>query len=396
MKQILLGGLEPTFRDKVCKAFESCEGECSLQILESIQNLEAFLALEEGDLLILDLDIANGGSLEWLALIFRLRSALPVVALGMAASPDVKGYDRQYPERYFSLIRYLQKPVDAQALMAIVMSELMQATWGVIQGLGLSTLLQMLQMERKTCTVRVTSGRRQGFFYLRNGRIINARYRRKEGLEAVLAMVWEQSPRMEIDSQLHDETQTIDLCLEEMLLQAAQVRDEGLALQVASGGDCDAVPPSEVGRWNRVATGPMPITGPEHSFAVPVQAGDLLPGHSSSPSRVGRKGSTIGAALALVAVVALVLAIPRRVELEIKSTPAGAEISLDGQRQGLTPIRLTLESPPRGTLTVSRPGYKSLEYPLVSHDRTLDFTLQELSEHAEDAARPVDGVTAKH
>ena len=199
MRTILLGGLEARFREQLGAALTAREETAGLQALPNLSALSQELGACRGDLLILDLQALGPAALDWLALVAELRSPIPVLAMGQNRGPDIKGYERRFPDRYFPFVQYLRKPVDAEYVAALALRELNQTAWGVVQGLSLTSLLQMLAMERKTCTIRISSGRRQGYFYLREGELINARYRGAEGTEAALWMIGARAPRAEID-----------------------------------------------------------------------------------------------------------------------------------------------------------------------------------------------------
>ena len=69
------------------------------------------------------------------------------------------------------------------------------------------------------------------------------------------------------------------------------------------------------------------------------------------------------------------LLLPRRVAVEVLSTPLGAAVDLNGRGVGMTPLRLDLSGHPQGTLTLSRPGYRPLAYALLPTDRSLNLVL---------------------
>ncbi len=274
------------------------------------------------------------------------------------------------------VVKHLQRALPSEGLLEASMNEprdeprdesrdesrdeLCHATWGVIQGLSLPSLLQMLNMERKTCTIRVSSGRRMGFFYVREGQIINARFRNKEGMEAVQELIGATAPKMEIDGQLHDPTQQIDLRLEEILMQTAQHQDEAAFAVPAGpsldrGEESDAIPVSEIGKWRE----------PARPRARPAASRWRLP---------------LGIGLVVLGLLAGTgwLLFPRTVVLEVLSTPLGATVDLNGRALGVTPLHLDLPSPPQGTLTLQRSGYQSLEHTLRPDDHSLNLALQAL------------------
>lgn len=263
------------------------------------------------------------------------------------------------------VVKHLQHPLSSEGLLEAPMDEAMDelghATWGVIQGLSLPSLLQMLSMERKTCTIRVSSGRRMGFFYVREGQIINARYRGKEGMDAVQELIGAAAPKMEIDGQLHDLTQQIDLRLEEILMQTAQLQDEG-GLAVPAGPildrteDSGAIPASEIGKWREPA---------------------VAKALAGTPSR-SRGLLLAGLAMVVLLAAGVWLFLPRAVAIDVFSAPTGAAVQLNGKVLGFTPLHLDLPNPPQGTLSLRLPGHQPLEHRLQPGERSLNLVLQAL------------------
>ncbi len=358
MKTILLGGLTAPVRELVYQAFTPHRAEFRLCALSTLEELRNGLDAREGDLLILDLDGPEGDRLDWLALIAERRASLPVLALGTTPRPDLAAYEARYPDRHFPLVGYLPKPTTMDALLEAAQAELLDGAWGVIQGLSLSTLLQMLGMECKTCTLRVTSGRRQGFLYLQGGQVINARYRRLEGLPAALQLINSPSLKIEIDHRLHDFTPRIALRTEEILMQAAQAMDEngpGCLEDTPAMDEADHIPASEVGRWERTEVPTAARVSPFRRWRIPI----LL------------------AATGTVAVLVWGL-LPRKTSVALVTVPAGAQVTLDGAARGVTPVSLDLEGHPKGTLRLSLQGHQAYEQALQPGDRSLHIQLQPL------------------
>ena len=371
MKTILLGGLDPDTREQVCQAFLPLQDDYEIGVVASAPALASHLQAPQGDLLILDLNAQEGDSLTWLAVIAELRSCIPVLAIGLDRIPDVQGYDLKYPDRYFPFVKYLQKPVTGTALLEAAILELNQATWGVIQGLSLPSLLQMLSMERKTCTIRVSSGRRQGFFYLQDGQLINARYRRQEGLEAALRLIESRSPKAEIDGQLHDSLKLIDRRIDEILMEAAQFQDEVTHDHgYGPDGELDEIPASELDKWDRRPQPADPTSSP-HTDPLKRSARPARPG----PGRW--LGLSAGVVLALASAGGWLW--PRTLQVDIQSTPPGALVSLNGTARGRTPLKLALPKPLQGTLQLTQAGHEPFQHQLQPEERTLVFALQPLA-----------------
>jgi len=362
MKTILVAGFEAGAFDRIAQAFTGQKSKHAVRRVNSLGQLQGLLTPLQGDLLIVNMLLPESSSLEWLAAIADARAALPVLAVGGSQQEDFQEYVKRYPDRYFPQVDYLQEPFSDEALLGAVNLCICETPWGVIGGFSLSTLLQMIHMEKKTCTIRVTSGRREGFLYLRAGVLINARYRRTEGLEAAYQILASESPQAEISGQLHDGTQLIHVSMQELLMEAARLQDEVRSEAVASPEDgAGHVPRSEVGKWPHVSH----------------------PAPKNSTARL-LLWSCLGVAVLLLAGLAGLL-LGRKPQLEVLTTPSAVTVKLDGRVCGETPLHLTL---PRveGLLTLEAPGYRPVIYNLRPRDAKLVFNLEPMPRSPRPAA----------
>lgn len=97
---------------------------------------------------------------------------------------------------------------------------------GHIAGVSLSSFLQMLEQESKSCTLIVKSGDQQGFFYFNEGILVDAQNGREVGLNAAYAILLWDSPVFTVTSS-EDRMQRIQLPLAHILLDSAKQKDEG-------------------------------------------------------------------------------------------------------------------------------------------------------------------------
>jgi CheY-like chemotaxis protein len=373
MKTILLGGLDAGLSELAAQAFEPYKNEYILQTVGSLGELLVLLKTSQCDLLFLDLDNPGGVALEWLAQVAELKASIPILGAGQAQRPDITGYELRFPDHFFPFLTYLRKPLTPQDILKAVEAEFRHAARGVIEGLSLATLLQMLHMEGKTCTIRVTSGRRQGFFYLRGGQIINARYRRLEGIDAALSLLASPSPKAEIDGQLHDTTQVIHARIEELMMEAMRLQDEGIRdfgerSDEEEADDPSDIPESETGKWDTLAG---PLTKAPESAKVP----EPIPIAPSKP-KPRSKWYLWVAACVILPCTAIPFFIPKEEHIGIRSSPMGATVSLDGRSRGKTPLELTLAKPLQGSLKVELAGYEPQTHILKPGESSLAFTLK--------------------
>ena len=96
---------------------------------------------------------------------------------------------------------------------------------GRIGGVSLASFLQMLEQERKTCTLVVESDDRSGRLYFNEGDLIDAECGDDVGQEAVYSLLTWQGPSFRV-TEGEDRLQRITLPLAHILLQAATRQDE--------------------------------------------------------------------------------------------------------------------------------------------------------------------------
>jgi CheY-like chemotaxis protein len=87
-------------------------------------------------------------------------------------------------------VTVLHKPIDFEVLIELIDTMILAAQESVLNGVSLENFLQMLEQERKTCTLRIISGYQMGYLYLQDGRLIEARtgtLRQKRAALAILA-----------------------------------------------------------------------------------------------------------------------------------------------------------------------------------------------------------------
>jgi predicted regulator of Ras-like GTPase activity (Roadblock/LC7/MglB family) len=100
------------------------------------------------------------------------------------------------------------------------------ATEGHITGWSLSTVLQMVEMDKRTCTLRIQSGENVGLLYFRDGSLINAESGPLRGIDAAYEIVnWEEAS-IEVDGACRAAGTTIDLPVTRLLLEGLTRGDE--------------------------------------------------------------------------------------------------------------------------------------------------------------------------
>jgi DNA-binding response OmpR family regulator len=120
----------------------------------------------------------------------------------------------------------LMKPPDMDVLLPRVERLLALHRGSVVRGIALGTLLQMLEVERKDCTLTVSGGGESGRLWIRGGRLQRAEAQGRRGRAAFFAMLDWPAPVVDVlercDVEEGDATR-----LQELLLAHAIEKDHG-------------------------------------------------------------------------------------------------------------------------------------------------------------------------
>jgi CheY-like chemotaxis protein len=122
-------------------------------------------------------------------------------------------------------IRILTKPPRLSILMDAIRAAAQFEPAGMVRGIGLNSILQLLNWEKKSCTLTVNSEEGMGLLYLKHGEVIHAAFKDEDGLPAAYRiLVWDR-PDIEFVETCRVHT-TIDLPLTELLMNAALITDQ--------------------------------------------------------------------------------------------------------------------------------------------------------------------------
>ena len=122
-------------------------------------------------------------------------------------------------------IAVLQEPIDFEVLLELIYTMTLAAQESVLNGISLDNFLQMLELERKTCTLRIISGYQIGYLYIKQGRLVSAKTGQLRDKEAALVILAWPNCTINITEDCSIEP-TMDLALQSLLVEWCISRDE--------------------------------------------------------------------------------------------------------------------------------------------------------------------------
>ena len=174
------------------------------------------------DVLVTDLAMPIMDGFSLIGYVTNRRSTLPVIVLSGMAPHTV---DSRLAG--FGGLRVLRKPTGYRAVAEVVREEIARVDRGQVEGIPLAAVLQLVESERRTCTVVVRSGRRRGSLHFESGRLINAFSDDfgAEGEAAAFDILGWTDTAIEFEPSPLDVRRLVNTSLQRMLIELAAIED---------------------------------------------------------------------------------------------------------------------------------------------------------------------------
>lgn len=185
--------------------------------LEAIELLE----LAAFDLLITDLEMPEMNGFELLAWVSRKVPQISIIVMTAYGTPEIESRLSA-----FEGLQYLEKPLDFYTLEKAILNNLDDPSKSFIHGISPATFLQLLVMEKKTCSLKIRGSQQVGYLYLQSGKLIDAECGKLRGEEAAYQIVSWEKTEIEMENSCQRQEQLINASLESILLAATQQLDE--------------------------------------------------------------------------------------------------------------------------------------------------------------------------
>jgi CheY-like chemotaxis protein len=179
------------------------------------------LAGEEVNLVITDIKMPVMDGFELLAQMNNAYSDIPVIVMTAFGSSEME-------ERLDAMgaFQYVEKPIDFDILINRVNQGLAAAKKGNITGVSLSSFMQLLSLDKKTCTLRITSGDHIGTIFFSAGELLQAFTESLQGVDAALEIASWDPVDIELQHLCRQREQVIDAPLGYILIESARRKDE--------------------------------------------------------------------------------------------------------------------------------------------------------------------------
>lgn len=182
-----------------------------------------YLSSNPVDLVVTDLKMPVLDGFELLAHMASLHPQIPVIVMTAFGTPHIE-------EKIDDLgaMLYIEKPLDFKVLANKIIEGLAASSRGYISNMNLVSFLQLIESDRKTCTLAVKENEKRGTLYFSRGVLLDAGTAGLSGLEAALEIVCWKNAEIEINSvcKVKEKDRTIHCTLLNIFMEGFVRKDE--------------------------------------------------------------------------------------------------------------------------------------------------------------------------
>lgn len=221
MKNILLVDDEKSFADSLAEGLTAYDKD--LRVITAENGKAAVQSLETArvDLVLTDLKMPEMDGFGLLAYLNRNHGDIPVIIMTAFSTPEI-----EKSLNGLGIHQYIEKPLEFNALVEKIYAALAKGKEGFIKGISLAGFLQLVDMEKKTCTIRIQSKDKFGSLFFLQGDLVDAEFGALQGQEAALEIIGWDETNIVIDSVCKVRKKQIDAGLNHLLLEAFRLKDE--------------------------------------------------------------------------------------------------------------------------------------------------------------------------
>lgn len=194
-----------------------------IELLTARNGREALVVLGSRhiDLVLTDLKMPEVDGFELIAAMTRAFPDTPILVMTAFGTPEIEKRLRGH-----GLSQYLEKPLAFKVLADRVLSTLATSASGALKGITLASFLQIIQLDRKTCALRILSRDRAGILRFEKGELLDAATGNLVGDDAALEIVCWDDTQIEIHPHRHVAQRTVHGSLTELLMEGIRRKDE--------------------------------------------------------------------------------------------------------------------------------------------------------------------------
>ncbi|MCD4715604.1 MAG: response regulator [Desulfobacterales bacterium] len=180
-------------------------------------------------LVVTDLKMPRMDGFTLLARIMEQYPDIPVIIMTGYSTPEMQKLAREG-----GAVGYIEKPFMIEDLARKIMTAMRkESEGGTLHGISSGMFLQLIEMEQKTCTIRLVdkSSGKQGVLFFRDGELLDARINGLKGVKAAYEIFSWDEVTLIIQNVCSQKEKKIKSDLQVVLLEAMRLKDEASQME---------------------------------------------------------------------------------------------------------------------------------------------------------------------
>ncbi len=219
-KKILIADDDPEFLSSLTNMLR-LHKDIDVITSENLDITLKILSLIKIDYVIIDLDSQNINGLKQIHHIRSKGMDIQFMSFTWCVTTEIETQMEDIGCRH-----YYEKPVNIETITETVIEDLFSGPKGIIDGISISAFLQMIEMEEKTCTLKIKSADKQGYMYFQKGSLIDAETAEWSGTDASFIIINWINAAIEIENSCNRQSKKIQSSLMQILMEAAKIKDD--------------------------------------------------------------------------------------------------------------------------------------------------------------------------
>ncbi len=221
MKNVLIVDDEANFLLSLSDGLSLYAGEFNVLTAENGREAMGVLESVPVDPLVTDLKMPVMDGFELLSYMSKCHPKIPVIVMTAFSTPETESRIKN-----FAVSHYLEKPLDFRDLANRMVEELEGSSKGYIRGITLPSFIQLVSMEKKTCTLTIKQREKAGYLYFSGGDLIEAETGKLRGEEAACEIICWEKAEIDIEPSCRKRKKNIQSRLDFLLMDAFRIKDE--------------------------------------------------------------------------------------------------------------------------------------------------------------------------
>ena len=221
MKKILAVNLDAISLSSISSLLMEHTQDIELLTTKKVGEIDAVIKKLSAEIVLIDLVDPSPQELKTLKALSKAYPKLPLMAMTALETGEIASTIKS-----INTLRYFEKPVDFEKIVNAVWERIERSVGGEIHGISLTSFLQMSEMEKTSCVLKIKTDKQVGSLYLLKGTLIAAETGALKNEEAVLEVLSWDNPVIEIVDSPVSRQKAIETPLISLLMESARRKDE--------------------------------------------------------------------------------------------------------------------------------------------------------------------------